>query len=105
MSARLAGLKAGLFIALATLGFCGCAHHGGYPVIHAETIPLSELPGVVERAVHAEYPQAQILWAGRFGPKNDVTVYSVEFLASGKRLAASIDAEGKLGSVYEPTNR
>jgi len=104
MSARLANLSAGLLMGLATFGFCGCAHRGGHPVIHAETIPLSDMPAVVERAVHDEFPDAQILWVGRFGSDTDPRFYSVKFQAEGKCLAASIDAEGKVGSVYEPSN-
>lgn len=103
MSARLANLSAGLLMGLATLVFCGCAHRGGYPAIHAETVPLSELPAVVDRAVHGAYPQAQIVWVGRFGPKTDTACYSVEFTVDGKHLAAGIDAYGDLGRVDVPS--
>jgi hypothetical protein len=90
---------------LATLVFCGCAHRGGHPIIYAETIPLSDMPVVVERAVRAEFPDAEILWVGRFGSDTDSPVYSVKFQTDGKCLATSIDVEGKMGRVYEPSNR
>ncbi len=93
----------GFLSGLAFLMLCGCAHHGGTPVIHAENVSLSDLPAPVMRAFHERFPEATIVWAGKFDLGTNAD-YSIQFVEHGRSLATSIDLSGKVGSVYEPVN-
>jgi len=81
----------------------GCAHHGGTPVIYAETVSLSDIPAPVVRTFRERFPEGTIMWAGRFASGTNA-LYSIEFMEHGKSLATSIDLSGEVARVYKPIN-
>ncbi len=93
----------GFLLSVACSMLTGCAHHGGTPVIHAEDVPLSDIPASVMRVFRERFPEATIVWAGRFDTGTNAD-YSIKFVEHGKSLATSIKLSGEVGTVYEPVN-
>jgi uncharacterized membrane protein YkoI len=68
----------------------------GKILVVEKVIPVKDLPKVVEEAVEAKYPKAEVKKVEEISKKDKVTGYEVQLVtADKKKLEAEFDASGK----------
>ena len=65
-----------------------------------ENVPLDKLPGDVVSAIHAEYPDAELLKA-ELEREEEVTFYEVDVIHQGIKMEIDVSPEGKVLAIDE----
>ncbi len=65
-----------------------------------ETVPVDKLPDVVVKAIHAEYPDAELLEA-ELEKEEEVSFFAVDVVHQGIKMEIDVSPEGKVLAIDE----
>ena len=71
-----------------------------FAVRGGEDIPVDKVPEIVVQAIHAEYPDAELL-AAEVEKEEEITFYAVDVVHQGIRMEIDVSPDGKVLAIDE----